>query len=103
MGTENPAVRFLQTSVGGLHAYMDEQIQFLWSRVRRDVLARLDLSCELFRDEVGTKLNRLRDPQMETFWAVVGEVGVGKFLSKSCGGETIRAPRKKRYGRKRDK
>ena len=53
---------------GGVHAYMDGEIQFLWSRVHRDVLAKLNWSCELFRDEVGTQLSSLREVQ----WQLVG-------------------------------
>ena len=39
---------------------MDEPIQCLWSGAHQDVLAKLNLSCELIRDEVGTHLNCLR-------------------------------------------
>ena len=42
---------------------MGEQIQFEGSGVRQDVLDKLNLSCELFRDEVGTQLNSLRAVQ----------------------------------------
>ena len=48
---------------GGIHAYMNEQIQCLGSGVRQDVLDKLNLGCELFRDEVGTHLNSLRGVQ----------------------------------------
>ena len=45
----------------GIHAYMDGGIQFAGTRAHRDVLDRLNLSCELFRDNVGTQLNRVWD------------------------------------------
>ena len=47
----------------GIHEYTDGPIQFLGSRVHRDVLDRLNLSCDLSRDEAGTQLHSLRDVQ----------------------------------------
>ena len=45
----------------GIHDFMADPIQFIGPRVHRDVLDKLNLSCELCRDEVGTQLNRVRD------------------------------------------
>ena len=45
----------------GVHSDIDAQIQFIGERAHRDVLAKLRLSFELFRDEVGTHLNCLMD------------------------------------------
>ena len=40
---------------------MAEQIQDIGQNVHLDVLAKLNLSCELFRNELGAQLNWLRD------------------------------------------
>ena len=44
---------------------MDEQIQRLWSRVNQEVLEKLHFSGVLFRDELGTQLNYLKDFQVQ--------------------------------------
>ena len=58
---------------------MAEQIQHLGSRVSQEVLEGLSFSCELFRDEVGTHLNQLKDVQ----WEIVGR-GV-EILAQTLG------------------
>ena len=42
--------------VGGIRNHMTEQIEVIWPSVHHDVVARSNASCELFRDELGTKL-----------------------------------------------
>ena len=71
---------------------MAEKMQCLWSRARHAVLAKLNLRCELFRDEVGTQLNCLKDVQ--------GQLDGGDLIGTSCGYRTNRKFRKNRYGGK---
>ena len=74
-GNESQWYNFRRQAWGGIHAYMADQIQVLWSRAHRDVLAKLNLSCELSRDAAGTQLNRLRGVQ--------GQLdGVVEYLAK---------------------
>ena len=63
---------------GGGHAYMYEQIQCLGSRAHHDVLAKLNLRCELFRDEAGAQLNCLKGAQWQLAWGVdyVGDLRI---------------------------
>ena len=47
----------------GVHNHMAEQIQVPWPNVHQEVLAKLNMGCELFRNELGSQLNWLRDMQ----------------------------------------
>ena len=63
----------------GLRNYIAEEIRHLRSRASQEVLEELGFSCELFRDEVGTHLNQLKDVQ----WEIVGR-GV-EILAQTLG------------------
>ena len=50
---------FCRKAWGGIHNHMAEHIQVLGSNVHQDVLAKLNLGFELFRNELGAQLNWL--------------------------------------------
>ena len=73
---------------GGLHDYMAEQIQCVGSRVNHEVRNKLNLSCELARDEVGTQLNYLQDVQGE----LAGWGGGSNCLAKAVDSKLTKIP-----------
>ena len=61
----NAMARFLQSSAAGVYFQVDEQIQVLGPHVHQDILAKLNIGCELFGEELGAQVNWIKDAQCE--------------------------------------
>ena len=51
--------------MGGIHNYLNGQIQFIGSKVSLEILEKLRNSCEQFRNEIGAQLNSLKEAKGE--------------------------------------